>query len=97
MSFAGTWNIEINSPMGLQKATATIDVNGDKLTGTFASPQGSMPIEGTVEGDKAKWVGNVTSPMPMKLEYEATLGGDGFAGTMKAGAFGKFSFKGAKA
>lgn len=97
MSFAGTWNIEINSPMGLQKATAQLNVDGDKISGSFSSPQGQMPLEGTVSGDKATWVGKVTSPMPMTLEYEATLNGDAFAGTMKAGSFGKFNFKGARA
>jgi hypothetical protein len=97
MSFAGNWNIEINSPMGLQKATANISVDGGKLSGQFSSPQGQMPIEGTVDGDKATFVGKATSPMPMTLEYEATLSGDAFSGTMKAGSFGKFNFKGARA
>jgi len=98
MALDGTWNIEISSPMGAQKATLEFKVDGDVITGTQNAPQGSAPIEnGKAEGDRATWSANVTSPMPMKLEFDVTATGDTLAGTVKAGAFGQFPVKGARA
>ena len=98
MSFEGTWNIEIASPMGAQKAKAEFNVEGDALTGTLSSPQGSMAVEnGKVNGAQATFIGNATSPMPMKLEYDVTVDGDALSGKVKAGPFGVFPIKGARA
>ena len=98
MSIEGTWNIEISSPMGAQKATATFKIEGGKLTGTQSAPQGSAPIEaGKVEGERATWTSSVKTPMPMTLEFDVTASGDTLSGTVKAGAFGKFPVKGSRA
>lgn len=99
MSFAGTWNTRTQSPMGNQEGTLVVDVDGQALTGRIAGPQGEMPIEeGRVDGDKATWTVNVTSPMPVKLEFDATLEGeDAIRGTVKLGAFGTATFEGTRA
>ena len=98
MSIEGTWNIEISSPMGAQKATAVFKVEGAKLTGTQSAAQGSAPIEGgKVEGDRATWTSAVKMPMPMSLEFDVTTSGNTLSGTVKAGAFGKFPVKGMRA
>lgn len=95
MSIAGKWNIEISSPMGAQKATLDLAVDGDSLTGTQSAPQGEAPVEaGKAIGDKATWKASVKSPMPMTLEFDVTVEGDAMTGTVKAGAFGSFPVKG---
>ena len=93
----GVWETTVNSPMGQQKATLTLEVDGDALTGTMAGTQGSMAIEdGKVDGNSATWTANMTSPMPMKLEFSASAEGDEISGNVKLGAFGNASFKGAR-
>lgn len=93
----GVWETTVNSPMGQQKATLTLDVDGDALTGTMAGAQGSMAIEdGKVDGNSATWTANMTSPMPMKLEFSASAEGDEISGNVKLGAFGNASFKGTR-
>ncbi len=93
----GVWETTVNSPMGQQKATLTLEVDGDALTGTMAGAQGSMAIEdGKVDGNSATWTANMTSPMPMKLEFSASAEGDEISGNVKLGAFGNASFKGAR-
>lgn len=50
---------------------------------------GGMDIEeGVVDGDELTRIGNMTSPMPMKLEFSATVDGDEISGEAKLGTFG---------
>lgn len=98
MSASGTWNVTTKSPMGSQAGTLTLDVAGDSLTGTMSGAQGSMELQdGKVDGDTLSWVANMTSPMPMKLEFTASVDGDAISGTVKLGAFGNATFEGTRA
>jgi hypothetical protein len=83
--------------MGDQKSTMTITVDGDTFTGTNAGAMGSMTMDnGKVDGNKLTWTMNMTVPMPMTLEGEATVDGDTITGTVKAGAFGAFPMSGSR-
>ena len=78
MSADGNWKITINSPMGAQEVNATITTNGGTFTGNTSGRMGEQAIEGKVDGDKLTWSTSITSPMPMTLEFEATVSGDLF-------------------
>ena len=96
MSVSGTYECVTKSPMGDQKSTVTIVDNGDgTFSGTNAGAMGSMDLEdGKVDGNTITWVMNMTVPMPMKLEGEATVDGDTLTGEVNAGAFGKMAMTG---
>ena len=97
MSVAGTYECVTKTPMGDQKSDVTIVVDGDTFSGTNAGAMGSMTMEdGKVDGNKLTWTMNMTVPMPMKLEGEATVDGDTLSGTVKAGAFGAFPLNGTR-
>ena len=84
--------------MGDQKATLTVNSNGDTWTGTQAGAMGSMDItDGKVDGDTLTWSVNITVPMPMTLTNTATVEGDTITGTVTAGAFGSFPMTGTRA
>ena len=98
MSADGTWNTTINTPMGAQNGTLTLSTEGGSLTGTMASPQGEMPIQdGAIDGETLSWKADITSPMAMTLEFEATVNGDEIGGNVKLGAFGNATFSGTRA
>jgi hypothetical protein len=98
MSVAGTYEVVTKTPMGDQKSSMTIEVSGDSFTGTNAGAMGSMSMDnGKVDGNKLTWTMNMTVPMPMTLEGEATVDGDAITGTVKAGAFGAFPMSGSRA
>ena len=98
MSANGIWNITINTPMGAQNGTLELNVDGSDLSGKMSSPQGEMAIEnGAIDGDSLSWKAAITAPMPMTLEFSATVDGDAITGTVKLGAFGEAEFSGTRA
>ena len=97
MSVAGTYTVITKTPMGDQSSDMTITVDGDTFTGTNAGAMGSMTLDdGKIDGDKLTWSMNMTVPMPMKLDGEATVDGDTITGSVKAGAFGTFPMSGTR-
>jgi hypothetical protein len=98
MSYTGNWKIIINSPMGNQESTLSLSEAGDKLTGRQSSLFGSGDIQnGAVDGRKATWAIEMTSPIAMTLKFSAQVDGDAISGTVNAGAFGDSPFQGSRA
>jgi hypothetical protein len=52
--YGGTWDVMVKTPGGDFPATATLIDDGGKLTGTFGSQMGEVPVTGTVEGKSVK-------------------------------------------
>jgi hypothetical protein len=97
MSADGIWNTTMNTPMGAQNGTMTLSTDGAVLTGKLVSPQGEIDLEeGTVDGNSLTWKASITSPMPMTLEFSATVDGDEIKGDVKLGAFGNADFTGTR-
>ena len=46
----GNWAMVFNTPMGSLDASATMKVDGDKLSGTMISQAGEVQFSGTVQG-----------------------------------------------
>lgn len=97
MSADGNWKITINTPMGAQTVDAEIKTNGDTFTGTTKGQMGEQSVEGKVNGDTLTWSTAITSPMPMTLEFTATVAGDSMTGNVKLGAFGNAALTGVRA
>ncbi|MEM6650660.1 MAG: hypothetical protein AAF603_10450 [Pseudomonadota bacterium] len=98
MSFDGTYNVSIDTPMGKQESVVTLTQAGDDLNGTMAAQGDQIDIKnGKVNGDTATWDADITKPMPMTLSFEAKKEGDGINGSVKLGAFGNASFSGSAA
>ena len=94
---SGVWDSVVNSPMGEQKSTMKLEQSGDAVTGSSAGANGSAEIQdGKVEGDTFTWKMDITVPMPMTLEGNATVNGDSMTGKIKAGAFGDMPFSASK-
>lgn len=94
MSFSGTYNVTINTPMGKQEGTLTLAEDGGALTGSMASQGDTVEIKnGSVSGDTATWDVDVSKPMPLTLGFEGKKDGDNVNGSVKLGAFGQSTFE----
>lgn len=96
MSADGNWKITINTPMGAQEVNASITTSGDTFTGTTSGRMGEQQITGKVDGNKLTWSTDISQPMPMTLNFEATVDGDNMTGTVALGAFGNASLTGVR-
>lgn len=97
MSVAGTYDCVTKSPMGDQKSTFTVvpSDDGTTFTGTNAGAMGSMNVEdGKIDGNTLTWKMNMTVPMPMTLDCQASVDGDQLTGSVNAGAFGAMPMTG---
>ena len=98
MSVDGNWNLTMETPMGERSATLDVRSAGGALTGTQSADGNSAEIfDGTVNGSDVAWKVSITTPMPMTLEYTATVDGDAMSGQMQIGVFGSFPFSGTRA
>ena len=100
MAVDGTYNVEVNTPMGTQSMKLTLKADGDALSGSVDSAMGGLRefSGGTVNGDEVAWGMEISGPMGnMKLEYKGKVTGDEIAGEVKAGDLGTFAFKGSRA
>ena len=94
----GAWECVTKSPLGDQKSTLTVKSDGGAFTGSNTGSLGSADItDGIVDGNTIRWKMNMTVPMPMTLDCEATIDGDTLTGTVGAGAFGSFPMTGTRA
>jgi hypothetical protein len=94
MSFTGTYNVTINTPMGKQEGVLTLEETGGALTGNMAAQGDKTEIKnGRVENDTAYWDVDVTKPMPLTLSFEGKKNHDMINGNVKLGAFGQSTFE----
>ncbi len=97
MGFSGTWNMTMKTPMGNREVALTLDQDGDALTGKMDADGTSAEVkDGKVEGSRGQWKANLTTPMPITLEFDVTQSGDALEGTVKLGMFGTSEVTGTK-
>ena len=97
MSVAGTYQVNVKSPMGDQGGTFTVVVDGDSFSGALNGGMGSMDVSGgKVSGNTLTWSMDMKVPMPMTLDCTATIDGDVLTGDVKAGVFGSMPLTGTR-
>lgn len=75
----------------------TLAVNGSDLTGTLSNGAQSTAIQdGRADGDNASWKADISSPMPMTLEFTVTVTGNNMTGSVKLGIFGNAPLRGTR-
>ena len=94
MAIDGTYDIEVDTPMGKQQIKLTLTAKGNSLSGTMEGPFGKQEFSGgTVSGDDVAWKLAVSSPMGnMELSCKGKISGKTCSGEVKAGNFGTSYF-----
>lgn len=99
MAVDGTYNIEMETPMGTRPGKLTLKTDGNSLSGTFSGAQGEQSFTGgTVDGDAVAWSTVMSGAMgEVKLDFKGTVSGDEISGQVQLGSFGSATFKGTRA
>jgi hypothetical protein len=94
----GQWKAEFDTPVGIQKYTFDLKVDGEKLTGKAAFERmgqaGEAELkEGKVSGDTVSFVETFDAQgIEVRVEYTGKLQGDEIRFSRKVGEFGTEEF-----
>ena len=100
MTVDGTYNVEVDTPLGKQTAKLILKVDGNVLSGSIEAEMTGIKefSGGTVNGDEIEWSMELDSPMgKLNLEYKGKITGDEISGEVKVGDFGTSPLKGKRA
>jgi hypothetical protein len=77
VGYAGKWDVVVKTPAGDFPATANLVDDAGKLSGTFASQMGEVPVTGVVDGKSVKLTMNAQTPNgAMTVVLTGDLDGD---------------------
>lgn len=94
---SGTWELNVESPMGSRASDAIFTQEGGTLGGKMVSPRGEVPLTGTIEGDTVNFGINVNvQGQSLQIDYTGTVTGDTMSGTVVFGSFGDGKWTGKK-
>ena len=94
---SGTWELNVESPMGSRASDAIFTQSGETLGGKMVSPRGEVPLTGTIDGDTVKFGINVNvQGQSLQIDYSGTVTGDTMSGTVVFGSFGDGKWTGKK-
>jgi hypothetical protein len=87
-TFAGSWNVTIDTPVGKIEAVFDITEDGGSIQGVARTDKDSADFYDVVaDGNQLTWHQDVTTPMKLTLKMAVTVDGDTMTGTSKAGIF----------
>ncbi len=94
MTVGGTYNVEIEAPMGKVTGILTLKAKGRVLSGTYEAAGGKQPLTGTISGNDVAFSTGVGSPPKrIELEFEGTVTGNEITGGARADGSAPSSFK----
>ena len=95
-SVAGAWDLTVNGPEGAIAVTATFKQDGEKVTGTIETPQGSAEMSGTVKGKALNVSFSIAGPNgPLDIKVNGEVDGASMKGIVDFG-MGMADFTGKK-
>jgi D-glucosaminate-6-phosphate ammonia-lyase len=94
---SGTWELNVESPMGSRASDAVFTQTGGTLGGKMVSSRGEVPLNGTINGDAITFGINVNvQGQDLQIDYSGTVTGDTMSGTVVFGSFGDGKWTGKK-
>jgi hypothetical protein len=86
VSYEGTWDLTIQSPMGAKTFRLAITVGAGGLLGTSTTSGMTTGMERLREEDgRLRWSMKMPPPMNVVLDVDVALDGEGLKGKAKAG------------
>ena len=86
MSFEGTWDVTVNSPMGAKVFRIAVQTAGGTVAGTVSLDGETAPlIDPRLAGGHLCWSVKMPRPMNVLLEVDLELAGEELAGSARTG------------
>ena len=86
----GSWDMTINTDQGALPGTLTLQQDGEALSGSLISDQGTIEFDGgTVSENKLEWVVEIDAGGQfIEISMNGVVDGDMISGTMDFGGYG---------
>ena len=85
-NIAGDWELSINGPEGAINATATLKQDGENVTGSITSTQGTVELKGTYKEKKVELAFQIQSPNgPLDIKVNGDVDGADMKGIIDFG------------
>lgn len=98
VDITGKWDMSIETGQGPMSVQATFKVEGDKVSGAIAGPQGEVPITGTIsETELSFWLTVDTSNGQLTVTFTGKPGKDKLEGTADFGGRGSGAWSATRA
>ena len=89
------WQIEVETPIGVQSGTLEFTRKGDAIEGRLFNESGELKLRsGSVEGESLCWEIELSRPIPITIRCKALREGEQLAGSATVAAFGDINFTG---
>lgn len=87
MSFTGSWDATMKTPIGSITAVFTFTEKDGAVTGVAVGSDGDAVAMTDLhtDGDHITWRQSITKPLRLNLEFSLTRDGDTLVGTSRAG------------
>ncbi len=86
MSFDGTWDLTVNSPMGAKAFRIAVTTGDGTVAGTVSADGQSTPlVDARLEEGHLRGSLRLPRPMNIMLDLDLTCDGDSLSGQAKAG------------
>src|SRR4051794_32838042 len=88
-NITGDWDVTVVSPQGANTTPVSFTQEGEKVSGVFKSPQGTLPFEGgKLTGDDLTFTFTITTQgMQLPITLTGKVVGDTIAGKADFGGF----------
>jgi hypothetical protein len=97
MAIDGTYNVEIQAPMGKVTGILRIKADGETLRGSYEAHGNAQPLTGTITDNDVTFLTAVGDPpKQIKLEFEGKIAGDEITGGARADGSEPSAFLGIK-
>jgi hypothetical protein len=85
-SITGAWDLSINGPEGAITAVANLKQDGEKVSGSIESPQGSAELSGTMKGKALNVSFTIAGPNgSLDVKVNGEVDGDSMKGIIDFG------------
>jgi hypothetical protein len=96
MDVDGDWQLDVDTPMGKQNFTVSLQEEEGLLSGTFVNNGNKMTtniFDGSANGEQLNWKVQLQQ-MKIVVAFKTTVLGNSMTGKAKVGAFGSFNVSG---
>ena len=95
MSQTERWQIEVETPIGVQSGTLEFTRTDDAIEGRLFNESGELKLRsGFVEGESLCWEVELSRPIPITIRCKALREGEQLTGSATLAAFGDINFTG---